>query len=109
MLMDNSYEYGVPYVKYQLLHKDNEFWEVNTPINLLINKIEIKHWKVLDEVRFGWHDYIEVKVYEVDKHYEYWLRVELVAMGHLLKTHYFETQEDAIKYSEWYIKRRKMD
>lgn len=106
-LINNSYEYGVPYVSYQIVHKDNEFWEVDTPRNLQLNEIKIHHWKVLGEVRFGWHNYIEVKVYEVDKGYEYWLRVELISMGHLLKTHYFETRNDAIEYSKWYLNKIK--
>lgn len=101
MLMDEKFECGVPYVDYQFLRKGNEFWEVHTPANPL-SPLELHHWKVLDEVRFGWHDYIEVKVHEVDKNYDYWLKVELVAMGHILKTHYFETEEDARKYMKWY-------
>ena len=101
MLMNNKFEYGIPYVDYQFLHKENEFWEVQTPANSLY-PLDLHHWKVLDEVRFGWHNYIEVKVHEVDKNYDNWLRVELVAMGHLLKTHYFETEEDAKEYMKWY-------
>lgn len=104
MLMDNKFEYGVPYVTYQMLQVGKEFWEVMTPVNPY--PLELHHWKVLPEVRFGWHDYIEVKVHEVDKDYDYWMRAELVAMGHILKTHYFETEEEAEKYIRWYLKQR---
>lgn len=103
MLTDGKFERGIPYVDYQFLCKGNEFWEVCTPANPLY-PLELHHWKVLDEVRFGWHNYIEVKVHEVNMSYDHWLRVELVTMGHLLKTHYFETEEDARKYMEWYSK-----
>ena len=107
MLMNNEFEYNVPYVNYQMLHVGYEFWEVSTPDDLTINQIEIRHWKVLDEVRFGWHNYIEVKVHEVEANYDTWKRVELIAMGHLLKAHYFETKEDAEKYKQFYLEQRK--
>ena len=109
MLMNNEFEYNVPYVNYQMLKVGNDFWEVSTPALLTINQIEIHHWKVLDEIRFGWHNYIEVKVHEIDKGYDSWKRAELITMGHLLKSHYFETKEEAEEYRSWYLNQRKIE
>ena len=106
MLMDGKFEYGVPYVTYQMVQPDKEFWEVMTPKSPY--PLKLHHWKVLPEVRFGWHNYIEVKVHEIDEDYDYWIRVELIAMGHILKAHYFGTKEEAIEYMELYLKNRNL-
>ena len=108
MLMDNNFEYGVPYVNYQFLKRGNEFWEVSTPADLILNSIKIHHWQVLGDVRFDWAGYIEVKLYEMEKDYTSWERVELLSMGHLLKSHYFKTKEEAKEYTKWYLKKRNL-
>ena len=45
----------------------------------------------------------------IDKGYDSWERVELIAMGHLLKAHYFETKEDANNYIQFYLTQRKIE
>lgn len=109
MLMNNKFEYNIPYVNYQMLKVGNDFWEVCTPADLVLNSIKIHHWKVLNEVRFDWGGYIEVKLYELNKNYISWKRVELITMGHLLKSHYFDTKEEAEEYKKWYLKQRTIE
>ena len=109
MLMDNNFEYGVPYVNYQFLKRGKEFWEVCTPADLVLNSIKIHHWQVLGDVRFDWAGYIEVKLYEMDKDYTSWERVELLSMGHLLKSHFFKTKEEAEEYKKWYLEQQRIE
>ena len=106
MLMDNKFEVNVPYVKYQMLKKDNEFWEVSVPANLNINDISINHWKVTNEIKFDWAGYPEIKLHEVDKNFDCWMRVELISMGHLLMTHYFQTEKLAKEYMKYILMER---
>lgn len=107
MLINNKFEYNVPYVNYQFLKRGKEFWEVSTPVDLKTNSIELYHWQILGDVRFNEAGYIEVKLYEIDKDYTSWKRVELLSMGHLLKSHYFDTKEESEEYKIWYLEQRK--
>lgn len=104
MLMDDKFEFDVPYVKYQIINKGKEFWEVKVPADLKINNINIYHWKVTDNVRMNWAGYPEILLEDVNNNnHKYWERIELISMGHVLGIHYFETKEKALEYKEWYL------
>ena len=104
MLMDGKFEYGIPFVTYQMVHTGNELWEVSIPSRLYEYPPQLFHWRVSDEVRFGWHGFAEVRLDEVCGDRHNWARVELIAMAHILNVHYFTTKDKAVEYMDWYIR-----